>query len=101
LHSKHTDWAHRFEEAQTQKQFAPPGWLTVQDWADRIGKNFTTAARLLKRAKADGCARFEIYKPTKGRNLNRTQAHWWVDGVSDKIAEQAVGRKTLTKSAFK
>jgi hypothetical protein len=99
--SKRTDWVKRFAEALTQKEFAPPGWLTIQQWADRIGNNFTTAARLLKKAKADGCARSQLFKPRNGENLNRTQSHWWVDGVSDKIAKQAAGSKSLTKRAFK
>jgi hypothetical protein len=99
--SKRTDWAKRFAEAHTQKQFAPPGWLTVQEWAERIGNNFTTAGRLLRNAQAEGCARSELFKPRKGQNLNRTQAHWWVNDVSDKIAEDQKRDKSLTKRAFK
>jgi len=52
-----------------------------------------TAAKLLRRAEADGCARFKMFRPKEGRNINRPQAHWWVDGVSEEIARGAVKNK--------
>jgi hypothetical protein len=84
--SRPTDWAARFVEAQHELDHAPPGWLTIDEWAARIGRMHWTAAKLLRRAEADGCARFKMYRPKAGRNISRPQAHWWLDGVSDEIA---------------
>lgn len=53
-----------------------------------------TAAKLLRRAEADGCARFKMFRPKAGRNINRPQAHWWLDGVSDQIARSAGKKET-------
>jgi len=91
--SRRTDWAARFVEAQHELGHAPAGWLTTDEWAARIGRMPWTAANLLRRAEADGCARFKMYRPRNGRNLSRPQAHWWLDGVSDKIAPGADKKK--------
>jgi len=84
--SRRIDWAARFVEAQQELGHPPLGWLTTDEWAARIGRMHWTAAKLLRRAEADGCARFKMFRPKAGRNISRPQAHWWVDGVSDEIA---------------
>lgn len=84
--SRPTDWAQLFADAQRQTQEPPPGWLTVDQWATRIGRNSNTAGRRLAEAIEAKVARREMFKPKKGGGCVRVQAHYWVNGVSDEIA---------------
>jgi hypothetical protein len=80
-------------------QEAPPGWLTVAEWAQRIGRQWNTAGRRLNAAKRAGIARSQMFKARDGGNLGRSQAHWWIDGVSDEIARGAGKNKGLGYAA--
>ena len=91
--SRHTDWAQLFSDAQAQTKEAEAGWLTVPEWAERIGRHTNTAGRRLNEAKRAGKARCQLFKPREGANLGRVQPHWWVDGVSDEIARGAPKNK--------
>ena len=84
--SQPIDWAQKFADAQKQLQEPPPGWLTIDQWAVRIGRNPNTAGKLLAQAIQANAARRELCRPRHNGNLGRVQAHYWVNGVSDEIA---------------
>ena len=64
----------------------------MEQWAHRIGRKHNAARVRLNEAKRAGIARSQLFKDRDGGNLGRSQAHWWVDGVSDEIA-QGAGKK--------
>lgn len=88
LTSKRTNWASKFQELQNLSGRAEPGWLTVNEWAVRIGRGRSTTSRLLKAAAIDNQARFRLYRPRSHDALARPLPHWWINGVSEKIASK-------------
>jgi len=90
---KPTDWARRFVEAQAEGQEPPPGWLTAEQWAIRIGRMPRSARERLRHAEADGCAKRKMFRDSGPGAVTRSKVHWWVNGVSDEIARGGVKNK--------
>jgi len=70
--------------------YAPPGWLTTEDWATRTGYSPARCAAILKLAHAQGNAKRHTFRVIAEKYGKSVRDHWWVNGVSEKIAAGGV-----------
>jgi len=70
--------------------YAPPGWLTTEDWAKRTTYSSTRCAAILKLAHAQGNAKRQTFRVIPEKYGKPVREYWWVNGVSEKIAKGGV-----------
>jgi hypothetical protein len=72
---------------------APPGWLTIDQWAERMGYSHSRTATILRTARLSGSATRKTFRVEREKFAKTTREFWWVRGASEKIAGMPVSKR--------
>lgn len=89
LRSRRTaDWAQRIADMCSAGAKAPPGWLTSEQWSERMQYSPSRTARILAMALEQGTAKRALFRVEKGKYEKRNREHWWIKGASDAVVRE-------------